>query len=94
MPTIAQTGWIALTLLFAVPLIGFGWFFVDEDGARRRLGGITPYLVYLLPLYGAVIGVICVAMNDPHTAMTGFAVAVFSVFPAASAWRKRKRHNP
>ncbi|WP_066650207.1 MULTISPECIES: hypothetical protein [Sphingomonas] len=91
MPSLAQAGWIALALLFAVPLIGFGWFFVHEDSARRHLGGITPYLVYILPLYCTVIGAIGVAMNDPHTAMTGFAVAVFTLFPAASAWRKRGR---
>ena len=89
----AQIGWIALALLFAVPLIGFGWYFVDEDGARRRLGGIGPYLVYLLPLYSALIGVIGAAMNDPHTAMTGFAVAIFSAFPAASAWRRKRRRD-
>ena len=94
MPSLAQAGWIALALLFAVPLIGFGWFFIDEDGARRRFAGIIPYLVYILPVYSAVIGAIGTAMNDPHTAMTGFAVAIFSAFPAASAWRKRKRHNP
>ncbi len=91
MPSLIQAGWIALTLLFAVPLIGFGWFFIDEDGARRRFRGIIPYLVYLLPVYSTVIGVIGAAMNDPHTAMTGFAVAIFAVFPAASAWRKRGR---
>ena len=94
MPSLAQTGWIALALLFAVPLIGFGWFFIDEDGARRLFRPVIPYLVYLLPLYCTVIGAIGVAMNDPHTAMTGFAVAVFTLFPAMSAWRKRKRHNP
>lgn len=82
---------IALAILFGVPLIGLGYFFVDEDGAKQRLGWIGPYLVYLLPLYCAVIGGIGVAGNDPHTALSGFAAALFSAFPAVSAWRKRGR---
>lgn len=89
--TLAQAGWIALALLLTAPLVGFGYFFIDEDGARRRFAAIIPYLVYILPPYCAVIGVIGTLMNDPHTAMTGLAAAVFSAFPAASAWRRRKR---
>lgn len=91
MISLSAAGWIALALLFAVPLIGFGYFFVDEDGARRRLGWIAPYLVYLLPLYCAVIGGVGIVTNDPHTALFGFAAALFSAFPAVSAWRKRGR---
>lgn len=82
---------IALAVLFGVPLIGLGYFFVDEDGAKQRLGWIGPYLVYLVPPYCAVIGGIGVATNDPHTALFGFAAAAFSAFPAVSAWRKRGR---
>ncbi|MBA4049203.1 MAG: hypothetical protein C0476_11755 [Sphingomonas sp.] len=83
--------WIVLAVLFGVPLLGLGYFFIDEDGAKRRLGWIGPYLVYLVPPYCAVIGGVGVVTNDPHTALLGFASALFSAFPAVSAWRKRGR---
>ncbi len=82
---------LALTLFFGVPIVGMLYYFVDEDSAHRRLGWVGPYLVYLLPLYFAILGAIGVVMTDPHTALFGIASALFSAFPAVGAWRKRRR---
>ncbi|OYY90505.1 MAG: hypothetical protein B7Y45_07780 [Sphingomonas sp. 28-66-16] len=81
----------ALVVLFGVPVVLFLWWAADEDGVRRRLGGLGRYLPVIIPAYAAAIGVVGWLFRDPHTLMLGGVVAAFTLKPVYDAWRRKRR---
>jgi len=81
----------ALCVLFGVPVILFLWFAADEDSAKRYLGWLGRYMLFIIPVYAAAIGVVGWLFRDPHTLMIGGVVAAFTLKPVYDLWRRRKR---
>ncbi len=81
----------ALVVLFGVPVLLFMVWAVDEDMVRRRLGWLGRYMMFIIPVYAAMIGAVGWLFRDPHTLMLGGAVAAFTLKPVYDAWRKKRR---